>query len=133
MMTLTIQKQMRMTQTVQKQMRMTLTVQQQMRTMKNPSRMPALPTSHTRRMKRITPNMFWMQGKYTPRTVPSLAACQKFHKQYTSKPSSHVHCYVQVHCYDTPGKNTLYFMALSNPSQRVATIVSPPPREYDFF
>ena len=59
-----------------------LTVQQQMKTIRNDSRIPAAPTIHTSRMKRITPKMFWMQGKYTPRTVPSLD-CYK-HKNMSS-------------------------------------------------
>ena len=48
-----------------------LTQRQQMKTIRNPSSQPAMPTTHTRRMKRITPKMFWMHGKYTPKIVPS--------------------------------------------------------------
>ena len=67
-----------------------LTHKQQMNAIKNPSNIPALPTTHEIRMKKITPNMFWMpkhwliwiysvteqeylQGNKTPKTVPNLA------------------------------------------------------------
>jgi len=39
------------------------TQQQQMKTMMNACSQPAAPTTHTMRMKSITPKMFWMHGK----------------------------------------------------------------------
>lgn len=34
---------------------------------------PAVPTIHVSLMKRMTPKMFWMQGRKTPSMVPRLA------------------------------------------------------------
>ena len=48
-----------------------LTVRQHINTIKKDSSAPAIPTIHVIRMKRRTPNMFCMVGKYTPSSVPS--------------------------------------------------------------
>jgi hypothetical protein len=37
--------------------------QQHMNAMMKACSQPAVPTTQTRRMKRMTPKMFWMQGK----------------------------------------------------------------------
>ena len=50
-----------------------LTVQQQINTTRKPSMAPQVPTIHVIRMKRITPKMFWRQGRNTPKRVPRLA------------------------------------------------------------
>lgn len=49
------------------------TVQQQVRTMRNPCIAPAVPTTQVSRMNKITPKIFWMQGRYTPMSVPMRA------------------------------------------------------------
>lgn len=40
-----------------------LTQEQQRKTMQNDSMMPAMPTTQVRRRKRMTPKMFWRQGR----------------------------------------------------------------------
>jgi alpha-D-ribose 1-methylphosphonate 5-triphosphate synthase subunit PhnI len=40
-----------------------LTTQQQHKTMRKPMNAPAVPTTHVRRINRMTPKMFWMQGR----------------------------------------------------------------------
>lgn len=40
-----------------------LTTQQHVKTIRKPQRAPAVPTTHVNRINRITPKMFWMQGK----------------------------------------------------------------------
>lgn len=40
-----------------------LTQEQQRKTMQNDSMMPAIPTTQVRRRKRMTPKMFWRQGR----------------------------------------------------------------------
>lgn len=50
-----------------------LTVQQHVSTIRKPMIAPAVPTTQVRRMKRITPKMFCMQGRYTPMSVPMRA------------------------------------------------------------
>ena len=46
------------------------TTQQQPKTRKKAQTAPAVPTTQVNRMKRMTPKMFWMQGKNTPISVP---------------------------------------------------------------
>ena len=41
--------------------------------MKKLCKTPAVPTIHDKRMKRITPKIFCIHGRYTPTNVPSLA------------------------------------------------------------
>ena len=50
-----------------------LTTQQQQKTMRKPWMAPAVPTTQVSRMKRMTPKMFWMQGRKTPMSVPMRA------------------------------------------------------------
>lgn len=47
-----------------------LTTQQQIKTIKNPHSAPAVPTTHVKRMNKMTPKIFCMQGKKTPMSVP---------------------------------------------------------------
>lgn len=54
-----------------------LTVAQHKRTIKNASSHPAIPTIQVIRIKRITPKIFCIVGRYTPRSVPILAAYKK--------------------------------------------------------
>ena len=56
--------------------RESLTQEQQMKTMQKASMMPAMPTTHVSRRKRMTPKMFCRHGRYTPMKVPMRGACQ---------------------------------------------------------
>lgn len=47
-----------------------------MKTMQKASMMPAMPTTHVSRRKRMTPKMFCRHGRYTPMKVPMRGACQ---------------------------------------------------------
>ena len=47
-----------------------LTERQHRQTMTRACNHPAMPTIHVSRRKRITPRMFWRQGRYTPIRVP---------------------------------------------------------------
>lgn len=48
-----------------------------MKTMQKDSMMPAMPTTHVSRRKRMTPKMFCRHGRYTPMKVPMRGACQR--------------------------------------------------------
>ena len=50
-----------------------LTVTQQIKTTKKPSMAPQVPTIQVILIKRMTPKMFWRQGRNTPNSVPRLA------------------------------------------------------------
>jgi len=45
-----------------------------MKTMLKAQIAPAVPTTQVRRIKRMTPKMFWIQGRKQPMKVPILAA-----------------------------------------------------------
>ena len=47
-----------------------LTTQQQTSTIKNPKIAPAVPTTHVKRINKITPKIFCIHGKKTPINVP---------------------------------------------------------------
>ena len=51
-----------------------LTVEQHMKTMMKEPSTPPMPTIQVILRKRMTPKMFWMQGRYTPIRVPSCGA-----------------------------------------------------------
>lgn len=52
-----------------------------MKTMQKDSMMPAIPTTHVSRRKRMTPKMFWRHGRYTPMKVPMRGACKGGRRQ----------------------------------------------------
>ena len=51
---------------------------QQRVTRKNDMPTPATPTIHGNRRNKITPNMFWTVGRYTPIMVPRLACTDTY-------------------------------------------------------
>ena len=53
-----------------------------MKTMQKASMMPAMPTTHVSRRKRMTPKMFCRHGRYTPMKVPMRGACQGGWRQF---------------------------------------------------
>lgn len=63
------------------------TTQQQINTIKNPHTAPAVPTTQVKRMNKMTPKIFCMQGKKTPMSVPKfvLNHCDRVLIQITTK------------------------------------------------
>lgn len=76
-----------------------------MKTMQKASMMPAMPTTHVSRRKRMTPKMFCRHGRYTPMKVPMRGACQGGWRQFLQLPPIPT---------STPGP--LLFPKLSSPS-----------------
>ena len=62
-----------------------------MKTMQKASMMPAMPTTHVSRRKRMTPKMFCRHGRYTPMKVPMRGACQGGWRQFLQPPHPYQH------------------------------------------